>query len=194
MGFKHSWIAVQGLEPEHALAMLGMEVAEVLERDYFPDGIGMTTLPDGWLLFLADRSADALSGKLRALADAGPAVGCDISEMLMCSEAVGFEGGKQAWRVEYDCSAGRYTLKTEGNLPPQLDAIFLEARAAQEAEGGEDAGVDCMFDVPAKLAQSICGFMLGEDGPEGCFSQLRRIGGGKTPSRPGFFARLFGRG
>ena len=41
MGIKHSWIAIQGLKPEQALAALEMEVAEVIPPNYLPDGIGM---------------------------------------------------------------------------------------------------------------------------------------------------------
>jgi len=193
MGIKHSWIAVKGLKPEQALAALEMEVAEVIPPRYLPDGIGMAQLPDDWLLFVADRKFSALEGKLVALASFGPAVACDISEVVMCSEAHGFEDGKEAWSVAYDCSRGAYELEIKGNPPPQLQAIHDELRAEQEAEGGEEADVDLMFDTPAKLAQSICGFMLGEtEGEEFRYSELQRIGGEPLP-KPGFFARLFGR-
>ena len=129
MGIKHSWIAIQGLKPEQALAALEMEVAEVIPPNYLPDGIGMAELPDDWLLFVADRKFSALEGKLVALASFGPAVACDISEVVMCSEAHGFENGKEVWRVAYDCEKGRYALDIQGNPPPQLQAIHDALRA-----------------------------------------------------------------
>ena len=195
MGFSHSWIAVQGLDPAQALAALGMEVSEILEPGYFPDGISFGQMPDGWLVVLTDRRANAFEGDLVELAKLGPAVACEVNEHVMYSEARGYEAGREAWRVAYDCEKGRYALYVSGNPPPQLERITREARAEQEAEGGEDADVDIMIDVPALLARSICGFMLGEDEPDGFhFSELQPIGGRKAPAeRPGFLARLFGR-
>ena len=102
MGIKHSWIAVQGLEPEQALEALGMEIEEVIEPRYLPDGIGMAQLPNGWLLFVSDRKASALEGKLNGLAKFGPAIACDISETVMCCEAHGYEAGQEIWSVAYD--------------------------------------------------------------------------------------------
>jgi len=194
MGFSHSWIAVQGLDPAQALAALGMEVSEILEPGYFPDGISFGQMPDGWLVVLTDRRANAFEGDLVGLAAFGPAVACEVNEHVMYSEARGYEAGREAWRVAYDCEKGG-ALDVSGNPPSQLDTIAREARAKQEAAGGDDADVDLLFDIPAKLARSICGFMLGEEEPDGFhFSELRPIGGGKAPSEGrGFFARLFGR-
>ena len=194
MGIKHSWIAIRGLKPEDALAALGMEVSELLEPHYLADGIGMAQLPADWLLFVSDRKANAFEGKLVGLAAFGPAVGCDISEIVMASEARGYEAGVEVWRVAYDCAKGFYELEVRGSPPPQLDTIHRTLRAQQEAEGGEEAGVDLMFDTPAKLAQSICGFMLGEsESKDFRYSELQPIGGWPV-RKPGFFARLFGRG
>jgi len=193
MGLKHSWIAVQGLKPEQALEALGMEIDEVIEPHYLPDGIGMAQLPDGWLLFVSDRKASALEGKLNGLAKFGPAVACDISETVMCSEAHGYEAGQEIWSVAYDCEKGPYELQVTGSPPPQLEKIHRDIRAKQEAEGGEEAEVDYMFDVPPKLAQSICGYMMGEtEDANFRYTELKRIGG--SQKGPGFFARLFGRG
>lgn len=169
------------------------EIEEILEPRYLPDGIGMAQLPDGWLLFISDRKASALEGKLNGLAKFGPAIACDISETVMCSEAHGYEAGEEIWSVAYDCEKGLYALQTTGSPPPQLDEIHARTRVEQEAEGGEDADVDYMFDVPLKLAQSICGYMMGKtEGEDLRHAELRRIGG-MPENKPGFFARLFGR-
>ncbi|HMI20214.1 MAG TPA: hypothetical protein VK533_11765 [Sphingomonas sp.] len=196
MGFSHSWIAVQGLTPARALEALGMEVKAVIEPDYFPEGIAIGQMPGGWLIVLTDRRASAFEGDLVALAAFGPAVACEIREVVMNSEARGYEGASEKWRVGYDCEKGRYALEIAGDPPSQLETIRAEAQAQQEAEGGEDAGVDYMFDIPALLAKSICGYMLGEVEPDGFrYSELQPIGGWPVPVRkPGFFARLFGRG
>lgn len=203
MGFSHSYIAVQGLEPAQALEVLGMEVARVTEPDDTElSGLLMGELQDGWLLLLSDDYDNALEGKLAQLAGSGPAVACAVNEHVMVSEARGYEAGTEVWRVVRDCEEGTYALEVTGNPPSQLDSIFRKARAEQEKEGGEDSGVDFIFDVPPKLVESICGFRLGEEEPEGFrYSTLRKIGGaaneGKAKTEPksgGFFARLFGRG
>jgi hypothetical protein len=200
MGFSHSFIAVQGLEPARALEALEMEVAEIWEPDEAEfSGILMGELPDGWLLLLCDGHDGAFKGKLSQLAAFGPAVACGIEEHVMYSEARGYEAGSEVWRVIRDCEKGRYALEVSGNPPPQLDSIFEGARAEQGAEGGEEGHVDMIFEVPPKLVESICGYMLGEEEPEGFrYAELRKIGSADTadtmPKGRGLLARLFGRG
>ena len=195
MGFSHSWIAVQGLAPEPALETLGMEVEEArAPEDMTADGLYLGIAPNGWLIALTDRRANAFEGQLAELAKFGPAVACEVNESVMYSEARGYDDGSESWRVVYDCEEGPDALRVTGNPPAQFHEIRRKAEAEQEAEGGEDADVDVLFEIPALLAQSICGFMLGESEPEGFrYLKLRRIGG-EPERRPGFFARLFGRG
>jgi len=194
MGLNCSWIAVQGLKVEDALASLQMEVSEVLSPDEIPDGLGMAQLPDDWLLFLWGRKAGAVEGKLSECTALGRAIKCEMSETVMFSEARGYEDGAQVWRVSHDPDRDQslYSLQTEGAPPAQLEAIVREAKAEQDKEGGEDAGVDFIFDVPLRLAHSICGFNVSEGDPQYlCFSVLRRIGA-ECAKKPGLLARLFG--
>jgi len=194
MGFNCSWMAVQGLKAEEALASLEMAISEVLSPDEIPDGLGMAQLPDDWLLFLWGRKAGAVEGKLSDFTALGRAIECEMSETVMFSEARGYENGAQVWRVTHDPDRDEslYSLETEGAPPAQLEAIVREAKAEQDKEGGEDANVDLIFDVPLRLAHSVCGFNLSEGDPQDIrFSVLRRTGA--VPARkPGFFARLFG--
>jgi hypothetical protein len=194
MGFSHSWVAVQGLEPERAAETLGMEIEEArAPEDMTAGGFYLGIAPNGWLIALTDRRANAFEGALTELAKFGPAVACEVNESVMYSEARGYDDGSESWRVVYDCEEGPDALRVTGNPPAQLNEIRRKAEAEQEAEGGEDANVDVLFDIPALLARSICGFMLGENEPEGFrYLKLRRIGG-EPEQRPGFFARLFGR-
>ena len=200
MGLRNSWIAVRGLQREQALETLGMEVAQPLESGCLPDDIALATLPGGWLIGLADGSADAFDGDLVKLVALGSAVGCAVNETVMYSEARAYEGGVEIWRVVHDPDADEslYSLQITGNPPPQLDAIVGSVRAEQDAEGGEEADVDLMFDIPTKLAQSLCGFSLEDDLDPFGFVEVQIPGKarrtGRTDSRPGFFARLFGRG
>jgi hypothetical protein len=197
MGFSHSWVAVQGLAPERALAALELEIAAESGNDFL-NGTSLIAWSNGWLLVVSDDSQDAFEGNLARLAVLGPAVACSINEHVMYSEARGYEAGQQLWRVIHDPDGDEslYSLQISGTPPKHLEGIVRDIRAEQESEGGEDAGVDFMFDIPPKLAESICGFMLGESDPDDnhC-SELQPIGGWPVPVRkPGLFARLFGRG
>jgi hypothetical protein len=201
MGISNSYIAVQGLDPARALEALQMEVVEVCEPDEMElSGIWMGELPGGWLLLLCDEYDGAFEGKLAQLATLGPAVACGLNEYVMYSEARGYEGGKQVWRIVHDPNEkkSRNALDIDGSPPPQFEAIARNARTEQDEEGGEEAGVDFIFDLPPTLVQSICGYALGEDEPEGFrYSRLRKIGSVDSSPRVkgnGFFARLFGRG
>lgn len=198
MGISHTWIAVKGMDSAQALETLGMEVAGPVPPDYLPRGHGFAELPGGWLLVISNQ--DDIDG-LERLAAHGPAVSCQINEHVMYSEAREYAGGTEAWRVIHDPEqGGTCHLEVRGNAPSQLQPIIQEVRAAQDAGRDEEAGVDFIFDVPAKLALSICGFMLGEVEPEEFrYSELRKIGSkrpqsGEKPQGGGFFARLFGRG
>jgi hypothetical protein len=197
MGFSHSWIAVKGVTTERALEALGMEISRV-QTDYL-EGIALIEWPDDWLLVLSDNSEEAIDGDLTRLAPLGRAVVCSIEEHVMQSEARGYEDGVQVWSVLHDPNGDEsiYSLRIAGSPPEQLDDIVRAVKAEQDAEGGEDAGADVMFDIPPKLAASICGFMLGEEDPAAVrHSSLKLIGSAEPAERterPGFFARLFGR-
>lgn len=198
MGFSHSWIAVRKLKREQALEALGMEISEV--QTDFLDGIALIDWKDDWLLAISDDSEDAFDGALAKLAALGDAVACSVHEGVMYSEARGYQSGKEIWRVVHDPNedGGLYSLRTSGEPPEPFDTIVRKTRAEQDKEGGEDADVDFIFDVPTQLAASICGFTLGESDPdESQYCSLNLIGAAPAPregGKPGFFARLFGRG
>jgi len=207
MSFSPSWVAVQGLAPDKALATLGMEVAEVVEPRDIPnwrDIVVMGNFREDWLLVLSADPEDAFDGFLAQLTTLGPAIACSSSENVMVSEARGYAAGEEVWRVLHDPEEEEslYALEISGTPPPELDAIVHHARAQQDEAGGEDANVDLIFDITNSLSKLICGYMPGDDEPEGFhYSVLEPIGGkvsppagGETGLRPGFFARLFGRG
>jgi len=196
MGFSHFWIAVRGLTPERAMEVLGMEVSPTPRPGLFMDGVALIDWPD-WLLVISDKDNDAFEGPLAKLAAFGSAVACSINEHVMRSEARGYDAGEERWAVVHDPDGddSLYSLQIKGSPPTQLEDIVRNARAEQDSEGGEDADVDFMFEIPPKLAESICGFMLGEGDPDAIrFSSLKPIGSPEPVEKRGFLARLFGRG
>lgn len=185
MGLSHSWIAVRGLAPADALGALKAEAGAEVEPEDFSMSFGLGVLPGGWLLVVSDNFDAAFKGRLAPLAQMGPAVACAVEEHVMVSEARGYEGGAEIWRVVRDPEEDEEGLSVVGD-PPGFEAIRRAAQQEQEAEG--DA--DFLFDVPADIAASICGFKLGESEPEGFrYTELRPVRTAVT----GFFARLFGR-
>lgn len=196
MGFSHSWIAVQGATPEQAMEALGMEVSPAPRPYLFCEGVALIEWPN-WLLVISDKDDDVFVGPLSRLAAFGSAIACSMNERVMYSEARGYEGGQQVWGVVHDPNEDEslYSLRITGSPPDQLEAIVRAAKAEQDSEGGEDADVDVMFDIPPKLAKSICGFFLGEGDPNTIpYSSLKPIGSPEPTEKRGLLARLFGRG
>ena len=194
MGFSHSWVAVQGLSAERVMEVLGMEASPAPRPGLFMDGVALIDLAD-WQLVISDNDEDAFEGRLSKLTLLGPAVACRINEHVMYSEARGYQAGENIWSVVHDPNGDEslYSLKISGNPPEQLEAIVRDVKAAQDSQGGEEADVDFIFDVAPKLAESICGFMLGEGELEAIrYTSLKPIGSPEPTEKRGFFARLFG--
>lgn len=195
MGFSHSWIAVRGVTREQALEALGMEISAV-QRDFL-DGVALIDWNDDWLLAISDDSEEAFDGHLAQLAPLGEAVACSMIESVMYSEARGYASGKETWRVVHDPNEDEslYSLQITGSPPNRLESIARDAKAEQDKEGGEESDVDFIFEVPPRLAEAICGFMLGEGDLDTIrFSNLKLIGSPEPSEKRGFLARLFGRG
>lgn len=194
MGFSASWCAVQGAQREDVLATLGLEPTG--KRDDFPDfRISLAELPGNWLLVWYERDLKTAFRNAADLSRHGTAVACAIEEHVMFQEARGYADGAEVWRVTHDPNEGEsiYHLETTGAPPAQLAKIHADLKAEQDAEGGEDAGVDLICDVPLTLAKSICGFKHDDDPPDGvAFEELRRAKGSAGSAKPGFLARLFG--
>jgi len=69
------------------------------------------------------------------------------------------------WRAEHVGENGPIHLNTSGNLPPGFEVMAAAHKQAQEAEGGEEAGVDHYFDIPLNAAKEITGFKHDNDVP-----------------------------
>jgi hypothetical protein len=197
MGVSLSWFAVKGVSRTEALEGLELELHGEPVED-LPHWLGLADLPQDWLLFLFNRDLDAaFDERFTALSRHGPAVACAMEEHVMYQEARGYAAGAEIWRITHDPNKtySLYHLEVAGEPPANFEATHRQAIAEQDAEGGEDAGVDLISDVPLDIARSICGFKHDEEWPDGLqFTELRRVGTAKASSGPGFFQRLFRRG
>ncbi len=184
MGFSDSWAAVRGCTAEAALERLGLRVGgdERSRRR-----IEMGELPGGWVLFVADDYDLAFKTWGPTLAPLGEVVCCGEDEHVMCSEARGYIGGVEVWRVFRDGELDpERRVEVVGEPPPPFAAIREELFAGQAKEV---EAVDHIFDIPPRLAQAICGYRLGEDPPgEVLFVDVSLSRG----ARVGWLQRLFG--
>ena len=188
MSFHHSWIAVKGLDRAASLAALELEVRPEQDRRSASE-VALAELPDGWLLLLLGDDA-AFKARFVALSKGLTGVACWEDDRVMHSETRGYVDGHQIWRVAHDPERGMYDLQIDGAPPEALDAIRTEHTARQDAEGGEQAEVDFIFEVPPMLAKAICGVRLGNERPGPVFTELRPS---QSARRPGLLQRLFGR-
>ncbi len=85
----------------------------------------------------------------------------------MYASAALWRAGACHWRVKHDAQEGIYHLEAEGQLPPDYEGIRRDCLAEQDAEGGDEAEVDIVFEVPLRLARSLCGFKHDEPMPAG---------------------------
>ena len=114
----------------------------------------------------------------------------------MTSEARGYEAGAEVWRIVHNPDKGEsvYHLDISGQLPPDFEDIRREIIARQDEDGGEDAGCDHVFDVPADVAKVICGFKFGDTEPfDPEFREICKVWPARGPKGPGLLQRLFGR-
>ncbi len=197
MGFSHSFIAAKGVPRAQFLEQLGFEETdETGDIEIALSGFGLSQQPDGWLVLACDDFEFPNKAPLAALSEAGEIVCCAIEEHVMASEAAGFVGGERVWRIVHNPEEDIDELQVDGAPPEDFPRLRDEARAEQERAGGDDAGVDYIFDVPPLLAASRCGFELGRS--DGDFVRLHRRRPPKkvlkiSDASPGFLARLFGR-
>jgi hypothetical protein len=159
MGFSISWIAVSGKAKDEVLKSLSLaDTNEPGEANESP--VSGAALPGGWyLLFLNDYAHPYLAAaRLAELSRGGQALACQVEEHVMATAAFMYADGVRQWDVTHESAGGLYHLDIEGTPPAQLGEIHARLAAEQDAEGGEEAEVDCMFDVPVELAATICGY------------------------------------
>jgi hypothetical protein len=192
MGFAITWFAVP---EQHAAEVLRqLHLMPTGEREDLPEStIAYARLTTGWAIlwygrydcpFLGDRELAGLSSRCDIIR-------CLVEEHVMASSAELWASGRQRWRISHQGEDGPRGLEVTGIPPDSLKTICDLMEEAQRAEGGDDAEVDYIFEIPLKVAQGIAGFKHDEvcgSIAGGAFEVLERA------SPPGgFLSRLFGR-
>ncbi|MBL8472607.1 MAG: hypothetical protein JNM98_12480 [Rhodocyclaceae bacterium] len=166
MGYSLSLLAVPAANAAEAIQQLGF-LRTGQSCEYAREPLSSYVLPTNWFLVVA-RGCDScfLHPKILVLLSKHfPVVACSIEEHVMFSSAEYWAAGIQVWRAEHVGENGPIHLKTSGALPGGFDAMAAGHKAAQEADGGEKAGVDHYFDIPLNAAKGVIGFKHDEDIP-----------------------------
>lgn len=156
-----TWIGVQGAEPDLVLAALGLEPVPDAPADYvFSGDFACRTFPGGWFVVTSIQGLDLADDLATAAATTDQmAVGCEMSTIVMWSEAHGYNGGQFQWSVTHNPDDEARPLAVEGAQPAIL-ANFVAL--AIKAQADED-DVDYVFEVPMKLVGHYTGFVYNDE-------------------------------
>jgi hypothetical protein len=192
MGWSITWCAVREENAEHFLNQLGLSATG--ETEELPESlISMAKLDTGWRViwynkydcpFLRPRDLESLSTDRDIVL-------CLVEEHVMASSAELWSRGKRKWWLSHEGEDGPKGLDTDGDLPESFPAIRKTMEEAQHAEGGDDADVDYMFEIPLKLAEELVGFKHDEDDTH--VIDKRYVVLSRTAPGGGLLRRLFGR-
>ena len=108
----------------------------------------------------------------------------------MASSSELWDRGKRRWAIAHLGEDGPKGLAVEGDLPECFAPIRREMEEAQRAAGGDAAGVDHIFEIPLKVAQTLVGFKHDEVCPHMTDEQFVVLS--RSAPKKGLIARLFG--
>jgi len=186
MGFAISWYAVREDGAQKLLDRLGLSPTG--ETEDVPESlISTASLDTGWrILWYNEYDCPFLQPRdLAAISTDQDVLMCLVEEHVMASSAELWHRGTRTWRIAHLGEDGPKGLSVEGDAPESLAPIRRELEDAQRAAGGDAAGVDHIFDIPLKVAQTLTGFRHDESEAE--FTVLSRSG-----PKKGVLSRLFG--
>jgi hypothetical protein len=192
MGFSITWCAVREAGAQKLLDRLGLTPTG--ETEEFPESlISAASLDTGWrVIWYSEYGCPFLkSEQLRAVSKDQDVIVCLVEEHVMASSAEFWSGGTRTWWISHEGEHGPKGLSTDGHLPEILSSIRSEMEAAQRADGGDDAGVDHIFEIPLRVAQSIVGFKHDEACPHATAERFVVLP--RPAPKKGFFGNLFGR-
>ena len=120
-------------------------------------------------------------------------VSCTVEEHVMFSDAAGWRDGRHLWRVSHRGEDGPVGVDESGELPEDYSALRARLEARQAAEGGAEADVDYLFDIPVTLVQTITGYRHDESSPAYESAGFEVLEAARAAPSKSWFARLLGR-
>jgi hypothetical protein len=195
MGFALSWLAVRQKSPAEVHAALGLRATDARGELGDAPVLGAPAKCD-WYLIVAEGAehpylAPAIATHVSAACEL---LTCTVEEHVMFSQASGWRDGRLVWSVTHRGEDGPVGLDVTGDPPSDLAGIRARFEARQAAEGGADADVDHLFEIPVVLVQQFTGFKHDEPSPEveaAGFAVLESVVA--PPSKRSWVDRLMGR-
>jgi len=179
MGYAVSWCAVREAGADRFLQRLGLRPTGEVEES--PESlISSAQLDTGWRVIWYNKYGCPFLGPddLSSLSFDQDVLLCLIEEHVMASSSELWSGGKRKWFLSHEGENGPKGLTAIGNLPETLAPIQEEMQRLQLAEGGDEAGVDYIFEIPLNVAQDLVGFKHDEESAhliDGHFHVMRRV-------------------
>jgi hypothetical protein len=191
MGFAITWCAVREEAADQLLAHFGLSATGETEED--PESRFSTAkLTTGWRLIWSNKNGCPILMKgVSTFAGEHDVVVRQIEEHVMASSAELWSSGTRRWWLSHEGEDGPKGLETDGMLPQCFATIRKEMEEAQHADGGDEADVDHIFEIPLKVAQTLVGFKHDENYEQVVEGTFIVLSGGK--SEKGFLSRLFGK-
>lgn len=159
MGFAITWLAIRSERTDQTLADLSLARTGKFEVD--PESsVSTVRLTSGWqLLWCNDYDCPVLAAEsLKMISSDQDVLICRIEEHVMASSAELWSKGRVVWSISHVGEHGPVGLDVTGEPPASLNAIRKNLEAAQAADGGLDADVDHIFEIPLLIARSLVGF------------------------------------
>lgn len=176
MGFALSWIAMKGATADEACVAQGL-VRCGGEFDSPETTYAGAVLPTGWYLTVGN--SDAINffwgEDMAALSRIRDSVVFSVEDHVMQYAVAYWRDGACVWSVIHDAQEGVYHLDVEGEPPAEFESLRAEFFGKQDDEGGEDADVDYICEIPTTLARRITGYQhdfLKVDGQKIRFEEL----------------------
>jgi hypothetical protein len=191
MGFSITWVAVREQAAPKLMERLALTPTGKTEE--FPESlISTATLDTGWRViwynkyhcpFLRPEDLGDLSKHQDVLL-------CLVEEHVMASSSEFWSAGRRVWWISHEGEDGPKGLATDGDLPECFASVRRELEEAQRNDGGDDADVDHIFEIPLKVAQSLVGFKHDEDCPHLVNKKFTVLS--RAAPRKGLLGRIFG--
>jgi len=159
VGFKISWLGFSGKSQDEVFAALHLTYTGTVKE--VPESpISVTNIPNGWTIVWFNQFDHpfAEDASLRLFSQGCAVVAVHVHEGIMFSGVELYRDGGPVWSVTHNAQEGMYDLQTEGALPEAFAEICARLSGEQDREGGVNAKVDYIFDIPVELAMTLSGF------------------------------------
>ena len=195
MGFRICYIAAQ-MSLDDVVEGLSFELGEKTDEQPFDDDWIAHQQETGFTILWSGDEGYAFrqSKRLAELSNRACVYSAQISETVMCSDAVCYENGKEHWRIMHQGFDGQLEKNTSilGAALPEFEQEMERQRAAAAAETSDD--VDYFFDVPVNVLQKKIGFrydqMLSLSNGMQFFEVVSKP---EVTARKGFWPKLLGK-